>query len=690
MAKEQGPKNWASDKQFAVEFSIPYLHEFEELVSARAGREDVWRESYKEWSADQNVTSARNYSGRANLKAPLLRKEVETMSRRLVKGMFPEDYLSATPDKMADFDLAVANTQVVRHYLDNIMNVRMKLMPWTKQGVLLGTSPIRTYWDKRVNEMLYKKRYFEQNPESLEMVPKFKTVKEEVVLYNAPKLQVCDMFQTYIYPVTATDPTEVQRIYYQTKVDYDFLVQKYKAGCCINPEFLWEEGKEDGQEFQQTQERLQGFGESGDVRAMNGNKLYDLLEVWGTAELDGKRIAFVCEVINKTHVIRIQQNPFWNQKPNFHFFRFILPPAPEFYGRGLPENTLSLGAMSDDILNQTMDSASLRLNTITIINPAFAPNADSFEVEPGAIWWADPAGVKQFEFPDLTASGLTNFQALRSIITEMSDNQPQLPEPIAGKARSTGQSELAINEWNTDMYSFVNQNLKEALEPLAGDVHMLLQQNLPDDEVIRISGKYAGSWVNRVVTPGDIVGRYNFKWTGAVAVQDKRVNAQQMLQLFKIYPMLPPGEVKLKLSNIMIKFLRDGLGIQDVENCIETPEFNASIAPYIENKLIQLGSPVKTEDSDDDEAHLRSHAVEMNKEKDPYIRAMFFQHINKHKEQIQKKAQAAQQQQQMMQMQMQMQAQGGPQKPAAPNNPMGNQVQLSESTNAADYQRGLS
>jgi hypothetical protein len=457
---------------------------------------------------------------------------------------------------------------------------------------------------------------------------------------------------------------------------------------------LYDEGKEQDLEFERTQERLAALGESGFLFGKDNQKLYDLTEIWGRAEINGKTIPYVCEVVNNNHVIRIQQNPFWHQQPNFVFFRFILPPGPEFYGRGLPEASIPIQAMLDDTLNQTMDSSTLSLNAITIVNPAFAPNAESFEVEPNAIWWADPAGVKQFTFPDLSDSGFRNVGALRSMISEMSDNQPQLPDPIAGKARSTGQAQLAINEWQTDLYSFVNQNIKDALEPFAYQVHSLLQQNVPDDAIIRIGGKYSGAWVNRVLTPSDLAGRYYFKWMGAISVENQAVKTQQMLQFLKIYPMLPPdAQIKIKWSNLLIKLLRDGFQIKDVQNIIETPEMNASVPPMIENKMLDQGSPVKVEDSDDDDLHNRVHTKGFNEAKDAYTRAIYKQHMVKHEEAKSKKIKQQMQMQQMMaqaQMMQQQEMMSG-KKPGggSPKNPLGNQGQMSESTNAPDIERGM-
>jgi hypothetical protein len=343
-----------------------------------------------------------------------------------------------------------------------------------------------------------------------------------------------------------------------------------------------------------------------------------------------------------------------------------------------------------------MDGTTLALNPITIVNPAFAPNAESFEVEPGAIWWADPSGVKSFTFPDLSDVGLKNASLLRGMITEMSDNSPQLPDPIAGKARSTGQAQLAINEWQTDLFNFIETIVTDALQPLAAQTHALLQQNLPDDAIFRISGKYAGNWVNKVVTPQDVVGSYDWKWIGNYGIDNIQVKTQQMLTLLKILPALPPNSgITINWPNFMIKLMRDGFQIKDVENIISTEFLNSSLDPSTENKLLEIGGTVQVHPSDDGLLHNRWHQVLLAKTKDPYIRSLVAEHMKKHSEATEKKQAAMMQQQQMMQMMAMQQAQGGggggsPKGPMGNrNNPMGNQTQISESTNPSDLEKGL-
>jgi hypothetical protein len=699
--------NYAQDKDFAEQFGKRQLDEWNQLRAGRTVREQGWQESYNAWSlgAEENedVSGRRNYFGRANLVLPQIRKEVETMTRRLVKAMFPEDYLKADPTLIANQDLAVLNTQVLRHFYDDVIGLQVKLMPWMKQNVLYGFSPIRQYWKKETNELFYKKRIFKEDKNG-NLIPDFKRVREEVTSYDAPYICVADAFNTWISPVTATDASEIKKTFFRTKITYEELQKKFEEGTSIDPAFLKDQGKDKDEQFEEMQQRLAAMGETGVIVADKGQEIFDILEVWGRAEIDGRIIPFVCEIINEKHVIRIHRNPHWHQQAPFDFARFILEPSNGFYGRGLPEAVLSLQAQTNDTLNQGMDSTTIALNQIAIINPAFAPNSESFEFEAGARWYADPNGVKFVAPPDLSDIYIKNVSVLRNWITEMSDNQPQLPDPISGKARSTGQAQLAINEWQTDLYSFVNQIIKEALEPMTRKVHVSLQQNLPDDAIFRIAGKYAGQWVNRVVTPSDIVGNFYFKWLGAIQIENQSVKTQQMLNFLKVYPMLPPEErVKIKINweNIFIKLLRDGFQIKDYYNIISSENLNASVDPYIENKILNQGGDVETSPADPDEIHIQSHEQEKADQKDPYIRALFEKHIIKHKQQIdKKKAEMIAQQQMMAAQQAQLIQQGTTHPGRKPNdmnaqpvvggpNPNGNQAQMSESTNSADLERGL-
>lgn len=680
--------NFASDRDFANSTMVHLQEIFGIIKSEREVREEKWKEHYRAWTVDELHTD-QIYEGRANLELPQIRKEVETMSRRIIKGLFPDNFLSAQSTRMENEDLTEVNAQVTEHYIANVMKSKTQFIPWIKQGVLYGTSPLRHFWRTDINEQFFRERFFVDGPGG-NLVPKFRNVRKPVTLYDAPLVRAENMFNTFVYPTNISSPVDIQAVFYEAKSTFSQLKIKEKEGSAFGIDSIKDQGLDQTLDFNDKRDMLQQFGESGVLLAIGKDKLFDMLEIWLKLMLPGQDmpVPVVVEIINKTHVSRIQRNPYWHQTPPFDFMRFIIPPAGEYYGRGLPEASIKVQHQLNATLNQTMDSATLALNNVTIINPAFAPNAESFEVEPAAIWWADPNAVKQMQFPDLSQSGLINVGSLRTIITEMSDNSPQLPDPIAGKARSTGQAQLAVNEWQTDLFSFMESIGVEALNPFAKKIHIMLQQYLDDKRIVRVAGRNSPSWTDRVVTPEELVGNFDFTWQGSLQIENQSIKSQQMLNFFRILPQLPlQGEVKFQWANIIRRFLKDGIQLKDAEHMVESLRNDASTPPDVENTIAEQGGIIKVQPSDKDDIHIPSHNAFITKTKSKIARANMSRHVVEHQQQAKDKLFAAQLQQQQQDLALQLAVQG--QNGGGPGNPGGNPVQIPETTNVDDQQRGL-
>jgi hypothetical protein len=679
--------NFAADQDFANATMSMLVDMWKVLWRERREREERWKESYRAWTVDDTEADSL-YLGRANMNLPQIRKEVETMTRRLMKGLFPTNFLDAIPGRLENEDLAEVNGQVTEHYIANVMKMKTQMTPWVKQGVIYGTSPIRTFWRTDVNEQFFRERFFVNGKDGI-LEPKFRKVRRPVVSYDAPYSRAEDIFNVWVHPFNVSSVRDIQMVFYRTKIQRDELLLKVKEGAALAEivNEIKDTEKTSDLEFEQQQEKFQQFGTSGEIVNPKGRGTFDLLEIWGNIVLPGETlpVPVVVEIINGSHVTRIQRNPYWHQRAPFDFMRFIVPPAGEFYGRGLPEATIRLQHQLNATLNQTVDSGSLSLNNVTIVNPAFAPNAESFEVEPGAVWWADPAAVKQFQFPDLTASGMTNVGVLRQAISEMSDNSPQLPDPLAGKARSTGQAELAFGEFQTDLLSFMDTITTEALNPFAKKVHIMLQQYLPEDRIIRVAGRNSPNWIDRAVTPEELVGDFDFEWKGAIQIANQSVKGQQLLNFMRLFPQLPPdSNVRIRWANLLRVFFKDSLQMRDADFMIETTQQGASTPARIENRIIAQGGMIEVQPTDDDSVHIQSHQSKIGDLKSNWTIAKMQEHINAHVKQIKDKELAIQQQQLEMQLAL---AQAQP--PGGAPTQQGNPQQISESPEGADQQRGL-
>lgn len=248
---------------------------------------------------------------------------------------------------------------------------------------------------------------------------------------------------------------------------------------------------------------------------------------------------------------------------------------------------------------------------------------------------------------------------------------------------------MAINEWQTDLFTFIDFACEDALNPLAYKTHLLIQQNIKDDDVIKITGKYANTYLERYVTAEEITGQYRFKWIGALQIENVAIRTQQILNFIKLYPSLPQdaqAKISLQWENLIIKVLRDGFNIKDIENVIETDRMKASVPATLEEKIMKLGGKMTVNPSDDDEGHMRIHDYAQTLDKDVYTRAQRAKHRAEHQAQMEKKMLAVQMQQQMMLAQGQQQ---GSQQPKGTPGMMPQGAPMSEALNPGDMSRGM-
>ena len=135
-------------------------------------------------------------------------------------------------------------------------------------------------------------------------------------------------------------------------------------------------------------------------------------------------------------------------------------------------------------------------------------------------------------------------------------------------------------------------------------------------------------------------------------------------------------------QNFIIRVMKDGFQMKNVEEVVETDRMKATVPPLIENKILLMNGEIEVRYSDNDDIHINFHK-QLLESKDALVRAKVSAHIAEHEVQKQKKAEELMMQQMQQQM-MAQQVQG-----RGPKNPNGNQGQLSEATNPADLQRGM-
>ena len=359
--------------------------------------------------------------------------------------------------------------------------------------------------------------------------------------------------------------------------------------------------------------------------------------------------------------------------------RYIQPNPDEFYGQGIPWATQYQQYELNTKAEQGMDSATLALNPIAIVDPGLAGSANDFNIEPGAVWWANPAGVKMASMPDVTPVAYAAIQQLRSQIQDYSDRSPALPPQLLGKSRTATQSEIVFDTMGVDNWLFQLQNENLILTPMLEQWEAITDQNMSDKMTVMILGRRAGDFKRTLLSRGNLLGKYAYNWKGASAAANKQVVSRQMLDALKVITTMPPQMLQ-GLNFNGGEFLKvmwtDMWNLPDADKILGIPEEMASQDAECENDAIKMGLEIEVQPMDDDQEHMGIHDKFLPSLKSPVLKKLLMAHILEHKKSAEAKVKQQQLQQQQQQLQLAMaQAQGGGGHGKKPGS--GNRTQLS-------------
>jgi hypothetical protein len=403
-------------------------------------------------------------------------------------------------------------------------------------------------------------------------------------------------------------------------------------------------------------------------------------------------IPLLIEIYNNQTAGRIVRNPFYHQQAPYVVGKYILPNANEFYGQGIPQAIQYMQYELNSKAEQCMDSTTLALNPITIVDPGLAGTGEEFNVEPGAKWFANPAGVKMTAIPDVSPVG---YQAMSQIMSQMenySDRSPALPPQLLGKSRTATQSQIVENSLSVDNKTFQLQNELMILEPMLDQWEFLVNQNMDEKQIIMLLGRRASDLKRTMISKADLIGRYSYRWKAASTLQNRQILGRQMLDAFKTAMMLPPPLIQ-KLNFNFAEFFKmmwdQAWQLPDADKIIGMPEEMVSQDALAENEMANLGLEIEVLPGDDDQTHMQIHDQGVKEAKTQEAKESLMAHILEHQNQMKQK-QAAQQaalQQQQMQMLMmqQQQAQGSGRRGGGP----GNRTALSPNLSAGDQGSGV-
>lgn len=357
---------------------------FESWKTARRPIEARWRACWEAYLC-QSAKSASNYSGSsnwgqdsANLYRPILFEAVEAIHANLLNAMFPSDerFFSVIGKTETDHQRAKTVEAFLRSKLEGL-GFTEKYARFLKQAIITGSSIASVPWRKTMAKTV---QYVPKTRFGLTLGLERQLV--DTLVENGPDFDVLDMFDVVLDP----NEPEFERTTLIRRLQRPLFVIE-KTPAYTNTEGLRPGTPQGTEHDSQQRARRQAFGwidHSPNTQAQPDT--VELLEAWGTFELDGQRFEnYVAVVANGERLIRFEPNPYENGIKPFVFTSFISVPN-EIYGIGAIEKALGLQQAINTLTNQKLDVINLSINnpfTYRVDDDVFDPA--TVVTRPGAL-----------------------------------------------------------------------------------------------------------------------------------------------------------------------------------------------------------------------------------------------------------------------------------------------------------------
>jgi hypothetical protein len=592
-----------------------------------------WLRYYRIWSVRHDM---QGYRGRTNTYFPLGRRWIEQWVTRLKRDLFPDQDWFACRALREDFEARVpAKVALQKYWMRRHMRLRKHALPWLRQLVTYGTSPVRNVWRCIEHEQTVLRDVLDDDGS-----PSGRTVEEveKVADFLGPTFEPVDLFAFYVWPVTAAgledatlafedrcvprsrvyaladkplDPSNPKagNVYegVSAVVDlYDQAMANRTGGGTRNPE-----------KYDALAQRLadKGFTAPLDQNVPAALRPLDLTECMWTVDLEDDDPAPYLVTLGADEIpLRVQRRPFFHGGSQWLVGRFVQV-AEEFYGRGLCELFDYMQYFVNDLGNQSGDAFVWSTNPIAVVDIGAVQDPTSLRMAPGAKWLANPAGV-QFTTPPQGAAqagfeAVSNYVGLADTLVAPTPARPMAPQQQGPQDSAGLAAQLADSA--VDLRAIVENLEDEVMVPLLERNDILTQQCLDRDIILKVAGADGMELVEHPITVADLVGEYEWEWLGTTNALNQQVRAQQMVQGIALLTQVPQDQlatqgVTVDWPYVLRTFWSVGLGLPDAERVIKTAQLEPSDWRW-ENALARVNraAELRVSPQDDHTAHVQGH-----------------------------------------------------------------------------------
>jgi hypothetical protein len=638
-AHGQAPENLALDPDIAARVKDELLPLIRSTRSDRQVLRDRWLRYYRIWSLRHDI---QGYKGRTNTYFPVGRRWIEQWVTRLKRDLFPDSDWFACRALRQDFeDRIPAKVALQKYWMRRYMRLRRHALPFLRQLVMYGTSPVRNVWRCIEHEQPALRDVLEDDG-----TPSGRTIEqlETVADFLGPTFEPVDLFAFYVWPVTASgvetaelafEDRCVSRAHVETLANRPLDPANPKAGNVYEglPELLElyasaisaRGSSSSGAKYDALSIRLadKGFTAPLDQNLPMALRPLDLTECSWVADLEGDGAQrYLVTLGADSIVLRIQRRPFWHGGPQWLCGRFV-EVAEEFYGRGLPELFDYLQYFVNDLGNQSGDAFVWSTNPIAVVDIGAVQDPTSLRMTPGAKWLANPAGV-QFTTPPQGAAqagfeAVNGFLGMADTLVAPTPARPMGSQQQAGPQDSAGLA-AQLADSAVDLRAIVENLEDDVMVPLLERSDILSQQCLDRDIILKVAGQDGVELLEHPITVADLVGEYEWEWLGTTSALNQQVRAQQMVQGIALLVQIPPDQlaaqsVTVDWQYVLTEYWSLGLGLPNADRVLKSAGPKEAQDWRWENALARVNraEELQVSPADDHLAHIQGHQPMLDK-----------------------------------------------------------------------------
>ena len=654
------------------------------------GRHEIKVEEFEKWDEQylrKSVSSNKDDAPKASISSADTYKNCRIMQASLSQSLVNPNLfaIESNDDKDAKRRAEKINALVKAQL--NEMDFISKAIRMTEIPTKYGTIAVRVYWKKTAKEVTRKEVTVSRTPDDKPMVDAngnevttSKYVTKEILTYDDPFIEVCDLKNTYLIGngTNAEDLDAIVTEKYVTRPDLEenelreitIDGEKIEVGVYDLGNVKWDTDN--------TEEKAT-IDDEKESRSVNKYKLWEF-EGWfslknknkddGKIEEENLKLCLIT-VLNENKVIRCQETPFHHGCKSYIIHQLI-PNEFEIYGYGIPQFGEQLQAEIDDTENQMLDNRSQILNSVRAVDMTALEQSDGKDLKnrqnglirmsPGT----DPnKAIKWHMPPDLSGTAMQSLALLKNEYMSVAGANVSKQ----GQVAKSGTTASEINQMNTysDQILWLVKVLweRQFIAPIVERVQLLDEQYMRKKRAIQYIGK-EGILIDTHIRPDEIYGNLNVVIKGTVDMQANMVKSQQMTQIAQVYA--PLGILDMA---VFFKKQYEYMGFTDTDDIlIKKMDVDAeSVPPEYENEALAGNADIEVVMADSDGFHIEVHRQIPSTEASR-------RHIIAHQRQQQMKMiVAAQRQQAMGGVTPQGQFQGGQQMPNATEGSVAPQVQ---------------